>query len=128
MESREDGWRPAEQLRLLTLVAIEAIEVAPPHLAGFWRGDFQIGEGDACLHRPPPIAIVRVLHRAVYLDGERHRWRSVRPVAFELLRTAIWAELVRDDGIEGAAQRIPLQLEVAVERCGSDEELGDLLL
>jgi hypothetical protein len=127
MKSGPDCRRPAELFRLAVAIAVESIEVAAPHLSGLWRCHLQIGERDTRFHRPTPIAIARILHSTVDLHGVGHRGRGVRPVPFELLGAAVGAEHVGDDGVECAAERIPLQLEITVERGWCDEKLDDFL-
>ena len=50
------------------VVAVEPIEVSPPHGSSLWRADAEIGKRNPRLDRPAPVAIARVLNRTVHLS------------------------------------------------------------
>ena len=94
---------------------IEAIKIRAPHIARLGRGEAKVGEGNADFHLPELIAIVGIIRGALEFDGAGHVCGCETPIAFEGPRLTFIIEIVINNGVEHAAERIPLEFEIAME-------------
>src|SRR5690242_15167227 len=100
VKARQAGGRPTELLLRVVRTAGEPVEIPSPHGARLWCAYAEVGEGHRDLDGPTPVRVRAVAHGAVHTHSAPHSLRSVAPIAGELLRDAIGAELVVDDRIE----------------------------
>src|SRR5687768_7513526 len=128
MKPAKASRRPAELFRWLVLAAVEPVKIGPPDFARFRRRLAEIGEGNHHFDLPEFIDVRGIRRGAFQLNRILHLFRRVTPIALELLRNTALIEIIRDDGIKDASQRVPLQLEIAGKILGGDEKLCHFLL
>ena len=105
--------RPTELFHGLAFAAVETVEVSAPNVFGPGRGLTQIGEGKHHFDLPECILVAGVANRAFQFNRALHSLSGELPIAAKILRHTVLIKLVVDDGVEYAAQRIPLEFEVS---------------
>src|SRR5947209_7775660 len=114
MKTRQSSWRPTQLFHWLIFGSVEAVKISPPNISGFGRSLLKIGKRNHDFHLPEFIFVTGIIHCSFEFDGALHALGRVAPIALEVRRNASFIQSIRDDGVEHAAQGIPLKFEIAL--------------